>query len=81
LEEGAARAADRGVSLLTVHGEPQVNGGGGQRKGASPLKIFAISVLTSLDDAALKEMGYALTARELVHSAGRNRRFSLVATG
>jgi orotidine-5'-phosphate decarboxylase len=67
VEEGAARAADRGVSLLTVHGEPQVMEAAVKGKGASPLKIFAISVLTSLDDAALKEMGYALTARELVH--------------
>src|ERR1035438_10032305 len=36
-------------------------------EGSSPLKIFAISVLTSLDDAALKQMGYALTAKELIH--------------
>lgn len=67
VEEGAARAADRGVSLLTVHGEPRVMEAAVKGKGASPLKIFAISVLTSLDDVALKEMGYALSARELVH--------------
>jgi orotidine-5'-phosphate decarboxylase len=67
VEEGVARAADRGVTLVTVHGEPEVMRSAVKGKGSSPLKIFAISVLTSLDDAALKEMGYALTARELVH--------------
>jgi orotidine-5'-phosphate decarboxylase len=36
-------------------------------KGTSPLKIFAISVLTSLDDVSLKEMDHAKTARDLIH--------------
>jgi orotidine-5'-phosphate decarboxylase len=67
VEEGAARAADRGVTLLTVHGEPQVMRAAVKGKGGSPLKIFAISVLTSLDDAMLREIGYGLTARDLVH--------------
>jgi orotidine-5'-phosphate decarboxylase len=67
VEEGAARAADRGVTLLTVHGEPQVMRAAVKGKGGSPLKIFAISVLTSLDDAILREIGYGLTARDLVH--------------
>jgi orotidine-5'-phosphate decarboxylase len=67
VEEGVARAADRGVSLLTVHGDARIMESAVKGKGSSPLKIFAISVLTSLDDASLKEMGYALTARELIH--------------
>ncbi len=36
-------------------------------RGSSKLKIFAVTVLTSLDDAALKEMGYGVSARELVN--------------
>jgi len=67
VEEGVARVADRGVTLVTVHGEPQVMRAAVKGKRGSDLKIFAISVLTSLDDAALKQMGYALPARELVH--------------
>jgi orotidine-5'-phosphate decarboxylase len=67
VEEGVARAADRGVSILTVHGDARIMEAAVKGKGASGLKIFAISVLTSLDDAGLKEMGYALTARELIH--------------
>src|SRR6185503_19620621 len=31
-----------------------------------PLKLLGVTVLTSLDDADLKEMGYAFTASELV---------------
>jgi len=71
VEEGVARAADRGITLVTVHGEPRVMEAAVKGKGGSPLKIFAISVLTNLDDAALKETGYALTARELVHLRAR----------
>jgi orotidine-5'-phosphate decarboxylase len=67
VEEGVARAADRGVTLLTVHGDARIMEAAVKGKGDSDLKIFAISVLTSLDDAGLKEMGYALTAQELIH--------------
>ncbi len=67
VEEGVARAADRGVTILTVHGDARIMEAAVKGKGTSPLNIFAISVLTSLDDAGLKEMGYALTARELIH--------------
>jgi orotidine-5'-phosphate decarboxylase len=67
VEEGVARAADRGISLLTVHGDARIMEAAVKGKHGSDLKIFAISVLTSLDDAGLKEMGYALTARELIH--------------
>jgi orotidine-5'-phosphate decarboxylase len=71
VQEGVARAAGRGVSLVTVHGEPQVMEAAVKGKGASPLKIFAISVLTSLDDASLKAMGYAKTAHDLIHMRAR----------
>jgi orotidine-5'-phosphate decarboxylase len=71
VQEGVARVADRGVSLVTVHGEPQVMAAAVKGKGTSALKIFAISVLTSLDDAALEEMGYAMSARDLVHLRAR----------
>ena len=67
VEEGVARAADRGVNILTVHGDARIMEAAVKGKGNSSLNIFAISVLTSLDDAALKEMGYALTAKEMIH--------------
>jgi orotidine-5'-phosphate decarboxylase len=67
VEEGVARAAARGIDFLTVHGDERIMEAAVKGKRGSDLKIFAVSVLTSLDDAALKGMGYALTARDLIH--------------
>jgi orotidine-5'-phosphate decarboxylase len=62
----ALAAADCG-DFLTVHGEPQVMASAVRGRGTgSSLKILAVTVLTSLDDAALKEIGYAEGARALV---------------
>src|SRR6185437_12981167 len=66
VEEGVARAADRGVSFVTVHGDARIVESAMKGKRGSGLKIFAVTVLTSLDDAALKSMGYALSAEELI---------------
>jgi orotidine-5'-phosphate decarboxylase len=66
VEEGVARAADRGVSFVTVHGDRQIIRSAVSGKRGRDLKIFAITVLTSLDDAALRSMGYGVTAQELV---------------
>ena len=72
VEEGVRRAADRGVSILTVHGDRGIMEAAMKGKGAaSHLSIFAISVLTSLDDAALREMGYAKTAKALIAMRAR----------
>ena len=71
VQQGVARAADRGVSIVTVHGDARIMEAAVRGKGSSDLKVFAISVLTSLDDAALKEMGYALTAQEMIHKRAR----------
>jgi orotidine-5'-phosphate decarboxylase len=67
VEEGVARAADRGVSFVTVHGDWQIIESAVRGKRGSDIKIFSITVLTSLDDATLNSMGYRLTAQELVH--------------
>lgn len=59
-------AVKRKASFVTVHGDERIMKAAVEAKGDSELKIFAVTVLTSLDDAALKEMGYRLTAKELV---------------
>ncbi len=56
----------RGASFVTVHGDPGIMKAAVEAKSGSNLKIFAVTVLTNLDDSALKEMGYALGARDLV---------------
>ena len=66
VQRAAAVLADTGCDLLTVHGEPQVMASAVRGKGRSDLKILAVTVLTSLTDADLVEMGYAHGARALV---------------
>jgi orotidine-5'-phosphate decarboxylase len=67
VEEGVARAADRGVSFVTVHGDGQIIASAVKGKRGHDVKIFSITVLTSLSDANLWEMGYRLNAQELVN--------------
>ena len=66
VEQGVARAADRGVSIVTVHGEAAMLDAAVRGRGSSDLKVFAISVLTSMDDAGLHAMGYRLSVAEMV---------------
>lgn len=63
---GVARAADRGVDFLTVHGDPEIMRAAVRGRGTARTRILAVTVLTSLHDADLAAMGYRLTARELV---------------
>jgi orotidine-5'-phosphate decarboxylase len=64
--EGVARAAERGVTLVTVHGDPEIMQAACAAAKGTKLEIFAVTVLTSLNDAALAAMGYRHTASELV---------------
>ncbi|MET3664057.1 orotidine-5'-phosphate decarboxylase [Caulobacter sp. 1776] len=66
VERSARVLAQSGCDLLTVHAEPQVMKAAVQARGGSSLKILAVTVLTSLTDADLLEMGYAFGARDLV---------------
>lgn len=67
VKRGVARARERGVRFVTVHGDDQIMRAAVEGKGSSDyLKILAVTVLTSLDQAALHQMGYALTLEELV---------------
>jgi len=66
VQKATAAIAGAGCDFLTVHGEPQVMAAAVRGRAGAPLKILAVTVLTSLDDADLKEMGYAESARALV---------------
>jgi orotidine-5'-phosphate decarboxylase len=66
VERSARVLAQAGCDLLTVHAEPQVMRSAVLARGSSDLKILAVTVLTSLTDADLNEMGYAFGARDLV---------------
>ncbi len=67
VRQGVARAVERGVSFVTVHGDPEImRAAVAGKAGSARTKVFAISALTSLDDTALREMGYALSVRDLI---------------
>lgn len=67
VKQGVARAVDRGVKFVTVHGDPEIMRAAVEGKADNSFtKIFSITVLTSLDDNALKEMGYGLSVKDLI---------------
>jgi orotidine-5'-phosphate decarboxylase len=67
VEKAAAALSGSGCDFLTVHGEPQVMAAAVKGRGAaSSLKVLAVTVLTSLTDADLADIGYAEGARALV---------------
>ena len=66
VERAAAAISGAGCDFITVHGEPQVMAAAVRGRGRSGLKVLAVTVLTSLTDADLEDMGYAGTARALV---------------
>ena len=66
VEEGVRSVAGLGVHLLTVHAYPQTMRAAIRGKAGSDLRILAVTVLTSYDDADLADAGYALTAADLV---------------
>jgi orotidine-5'-phosphate decarboxylase len=69
--ERAVRALSQTeVQFVTVHGDLAIMEAAAQGKGKA-LKILAVTVLTSLDDQALKEMGYAEDLTSLVLKRAR----------
>ena len=68
---GITVAAARGVSLITIHGDEAIIRAATEARGNAPLQVFAVTVLTSLDDAALASMGNTHTARALVQMRAR----------
>ena len=66
VQKAAAVLADTGGDFLTVHGEPQVMEAAVRGKGRSSLKILSVTVLTSLSEQDLIEMGFSESPRSLV---------------
>jgi orotidine-5'-phosphate decarboxylase len=63
--QGVSGVARMGASLLTVHAYPQTMKAAVDARGASRLKILAVTVLTSYDDADLAAAGYEMTVSDL----------------
>ena len=67
VERGVASVARLGGDFLTVHAEPDVLKGAVQGRGGDKrLKILAVTVLTSLDQASLARMGIDIPLEALV---------------
>jgi orotidine-5'-phosphate decarboxylase len=67
VNKGVSSAKDRGIKFVTVHGDDEIMKAAVEAKGNSDfLKIFTITVLTSMDDSDLIKMGYRLTVKELI---------------
>jgi orotidine-5'-phosphate decarboxylase len=58
LKKAVCRAAQLGASFLTIHGSSALIRAAVEGRGNSPLKLFTVTVLTSLDAADMAEMGY-----------------------
>lgn len=66
VKQGVRRAAERGISFVTVHGDGEIMRAAVEGRGGSGLKIFAITVLTSLDAAGLYDLGSGLSVEQLI---------------
>jgi orotidine-5'-phosphate decarboxylase len=63
---GVESIARLGASFLTVHAYPQTMHAAVEARAGSKLRILAVTVLTSYDDADLAAAGYDFTVGELV---------------
>jgi orotidine-5'-phosphate decarboxylase len=66
VKQGVARAAERGVSFVTVHGDHDIIRAAVEGTRGTGLRILAITVLTSIDDAGARELGYLCPVEELI---------------
>lgn len=67
VEKATRSATQLGAHLLTVHAERATVAAAVAGRGGDPtLKILAVTVLTSMDEAAVSEMGWTGSVRDLV---------------
>ena len=64
--KGVESVANLGAAFLTVHAYPQTMKAAVAARGSSNLRVLAVTVLTSYDDADLAAAGYDFTVEELV---------------
>jgi orotidine-5'-phosphate decarboxylase len=63
---GVASIARLGAAFVTIHAYPKAMRAAVAARGDAPLGLLAVTVLTSMDDADLREAGYAESAAALV---------------
>ena len=65
------QVAGLGAAFLTIHAYPQTMKAARGALGGSPMKLLAVTVMTSYDDADLAEAGFAFGVREMVARRAR----------
>ncbi len=66
VKRAVAQVAKTGVRFLTVHGSGPVMRAAVEGRGASSLKLLAVTVLTSFDQGDLADLGYSCSVSDLV---------------
>jgi orotidine-5'-phosphate decarboxylase len=66
VKRAVAQVARTGVRFLTVHGSGAVMRAAVEGRGSSPLKLLAVTVLTSFDQQDVADLGYAGGVTDLV---------------
>ncbi len=66
VKRAVARIAASGVRFTTVHGSRAVMRAAVEGRGDSPLKLLAVTVLTSFDQDDLADLGYSTPVSDLV---------------
>jgi len=66
VEKGVAAFAETGAKMLTVHAYPKTMRAAAKASAGSDLCVLGVTVLTSMDDADVKEAGYERDAAGLV---------------
>lgn len=66
VKRAVAQVARAGVEFLTVHGSGPVMRAAVEARGASGLRLLAVTVLTSFDQEDLADLGYPCPVTELV---------------
>jgi orotidine-5'-phosphate decarboxylase len=71
VERATAQIAAIGATFMTVHAYPQTMAAAAAGRGVSNLRLLAVSVLTSMDDADAARAGYGLGVADLVRRRAR----------
>ncbi len=79
VERATAAAAERGVTLLTVHAYPQTLAAAARGARGSALKVLGVTVLTSYDAQDLSAAGYAYGVEDMVRRRAEQARDAGVA--
>ena len=66
VKRAVAQVARGGVRFLTVHGSGAVMRAAVEGRGGAPLKLLAVTVLTSFDQQDLADLGYSCAVSDLV---------------